>query len=257
MDTAHPIRWCPLCCDAVLALASIYGMIDEQSMNALGFSFCSEDLFALPTGALHWPAQSTLVVSDLHLGKSTRNARFGGAQLPPYETTETLTRLANDLSYTRAKRVICLGDSFDCIHSPDQLPEADLLTIASMQAGRDWLWIEGNHDPGPIGLGGTHLAQTKIDPLTFRHICETSASPGEVSGHFHPKASLPLRGRLLTRPCFLFDDTRLIMPAYGAFTGGLYCHAPALTNKMSPKAEAILTGAKPCRIPMPRRAPLP
>ena len=225
-------------------------------MNALEFSFRSEILHALPTGALFWPAQRLLVVSDLHLGKSARAARFGGAQLPPYETTETLTRLAGDLDATQARRVICLGDSFDAPTLQSALPEADLLTLTTLQAGLDWVWIEGNHDPGPVQLGGTHRRSLTIGPLTFRHIAEPEAPPGEVTGHYHPKATLSLRGRALTRPCFLFDDRRLILPAYGAFTGGLNSQDPALTRLMTPGAQAILAGPKPCKIPMPGLAPL-
>jgi len=225
-------------------------------MNKVEFEFCNERLRALASGALFWPAQDLLVVSDLHLGKSARVARFGGAQLPPYETTETLRRLATDLTASGARRVICLGDSFDAPNVQLALPEADLLTLSTLQAGRDWIWIEGNHDPGPVALGGTHRAQTAIGPLHFLHIAQAHPTAGEVSGHYHPKATLSLRGRQLTRPCFLFDHTRLILPAYGAFTGGLHSHNPDLTLLMSPDADAILTGPKPCKIPMQRLAPL-
>lgn len=174
-------------------------------MNALEFSFRDQNLLALASGALFWPDQRLLVVSDLHLGKSARVARYGGAQLPPYETTETLARLTNDLSATNATSVICLGDSFDTPHVHEALPESDLLTLSTLQAGRDWVWIEGNHDPGPVNLGGTHRADLHMGSLLFRHIAQTGPQPGEVSGHFHPKATLSLRGRALTRPCFLFD----------------------------------------------------
>jgi hypothetical protein len=239
-----------------LALANRLKSGNEQIMNTLEFSFRSETLHALPSGALYWPSQTLLVVSDLHLGKSARAARFGGAQLPPYETTETLTRLSNDLDTTNARRVICLGDSFDAPTLQTALPDSDLLTLTRLQAGVDWVWIEGNHDPGPVQLGGTHRHSLAVGPLTFRHIAEATPTPGEVTGHYHPKATLSLRGRALTRPCFLFDATRLILPAYGAFTGGLHSHDPALTRLMSPTAEAILTGPTPCKIPMPGRAPL-
>lgn len=225
-------------------------------MNTCAFEFRSEQLVALPSGALHWPAQKLLVVSDLHLGKSARLARLGGAQLPPYETTETLTRLSTDLSACNARRVICLGDSFDAPQLEDCLPEGDLQSLTTLMAGRDWVWIEGNHDPGPVALGGTHRKALTIGPLQFRHIAEPVAQPGEVSGHYHPKTTLSLRGRALTRPCFLFDDTRLILPAYGVFTGGLHCHDPAIARLMSASAQAILTGPRPCKIPMPGLAPL-
>ncbi len=215
------------------------------------FAFRNTQLVALSSGALYWPARDLLVVSDLHFGKSARAARHGGAPLPPYDTVETLLRLETDLTATRAREVICLGDSFDAPDIGAALPEDQLLWITRLQAGRGWTWIEGNHDPGPVGLGGTHLAQTTVGPLIFRHIA-TPAGQGEVSGHYHPKARLGLRGRTLTRPCFLLDDQRLILPAYGAYTGGLATTAAPLCALMAPDARAILTGPSPLVIPMPR-----
>ena len=120
-------------------------------MNLFEFSFRGQRLVALPSGGLFWPVEDLLVVSDLHLGKSTRAARFGGAQLPPYETAETLSRLAADLHQTGAKHVICLGDSFDTPTLQTVLPEADLLTLTALQAGLDWVMDRGQprSRPGP------------------------------------------------------------------------------------------------------------
>lgn len=223
-------------------------------MNTHTFTFFGASLRALPSGALYWPDRALLVVSDLHLGKSARLSAVGGAQLPPYETRETLQRLDADLAATGANRVICLGDSFDAPGVDSALPEDDLLWITRLQAGRDWVWIAGNHDPAPVSLKGAHLAEYQLEALTFRHIATTDGM-AEVSGHFHPKARLSLRGRSLTKPCFLVDGQRLILPAYGAYTGGLHCDAPVLSDLMAPDALAILTGARPVAIPMPRRAP--
>lgn len=225
-------------------------------MDGYQFTLAGTQLTALPSGALYWEARNLLCVSDLHLGKALRRARMGEPPLPPYETRDTLTRLESDLRRTGAATVICLGDSFDDSAAAGHLPDAEKLWIAKLQAGRRWVWIEGNHDPGPVQLGGTHRRSLIIGPLHFRHIAEPTPTPGEVTGHYHPKATLSLRGRALTRPCFLFDETRLILPAYGAFTGGLHSHDPALTRLMSPHAQAILTGPKPCKIPMPGLAPL-
>lgn len=221
-------------------------------MNTLAFPFCGTDLVALPSGALYWPAQGMLVVSDLHFGKSIRAARGGGgAALPPYETRETLLRLESDLTATRASSVICLGDSFDAPEIGACLPDAELLWITRLQAGKRWIWIEGNHDPGPVGLGGTHLETLILGPLTFRHSAQIGAQ-AEVSGHYHPKAHLTARGRRLSRPCFVLDADRLILPAYGTYTGGLATHVAPLRNLMRPDAQAILIGQTPMRIPMPR-----
>lgn len=219
-------------------------------MNMHEFTFAGTALNALPSGALCWPQEDLLVVSDLHLGKSERIARRSGQMLPPYETIETLSRLDADLSSVRPSRVICLGDSFDDLDAGRALPEDHVLWITRMMAGRQWTWIEGNHDPGPLEFGGTHLAELKIGDLTFRHIACSGA--GEVSGHYHPKARLNLRGRSLTRSCFLYDEERLILPAYGAYTGGLHSNESALVSLMSDNARAIMTGHPLCEFPMPR-----
>ena len=133
----------------------------------------------------------------------------------------------------------------------DALPEDERLWITRLQAGRKWVWIEGNHDPGPLEFGGTHMAEASIGPLTFRHIAEAGAT-GEVSGHYHPKATLHTRGRAVTRPAFLVDGQRLILPAYGTYTGGLRSHDPALARLMASDAHAILTGQMPVTIPLAR-----
>lgn len=131
------------------------------------------------------------------------------------------------------------------------LPEQDQLHIASLQAGRDWTWIEGNHDPGPVSLGGQHLGELRLGPLVLRHIAQPDAL-GELSGHYHPKARIVARGRSLTRACFLVDKQRIILPAYGTYTGGLRSDDPVLCDLMAPEAQAILTGSTPACIPMPR-----
>ncbi|WP_136634698.1 ligase-associated DNA damage response endonuclease PdeM [Pseudooceanicola onchidii] len=212
-----------------------------------GVEFCGASLEARPSGALWWAARDMLVVSDLHLGKSERMARLGGAVLPPYETLETLERLEADLEATGARVVVCLGDSFDDAAAARGLPEDVVTRLMRMQAGRDWVWIEGNHDPGPVSLGGAHLAEMEVGPLVLRHIAEDGAQ-GEVSGHYHPK----VRIAGASRRCFLVDDRRLILPAYGTYTGGLRSRDPALAGLMGPRALAILTGPVARAMPMPR-----
>ncbi len=220
-------------------------------MNGHDIVLIGARLVALPSGALWWPEESLLCVSDLHLGKSERLARRGGSSLPPYETRDTLDRLSADLDGTKARTVLCLGDSFDDLDAALGLDEDANLQIARLQAGRRWYWIEGNHDPGPVGFGGTHVQRLAIGPLTFRHIAEPGAR-GEVSGHFHPKAHVRTRARTITRPAFLADATRVILPAYGTYTGGLGSHAPILSGLMGPDARAILTGRQALAVPMPR-----
>ena len=219
-------------------------------MNGTRITLKAQTFLALPSGALYWPAQAMLILSDMHLGKSERIARLGGALLPPYETRDTLMRLDADLQTAAPDCVLCLGDSFDDTQAAAALGEAEMLWLTRLMAGRRWIWIEGNHDPGPLALGGTHLAQLAVGAITLRHIADAGAD-GEISGHFHPKASLSARGQRITRPCFLTDRKRVILPAYGSYTGGLSCRDPALAALMGPDARAVLLGTPPQAIPMP------
>lgn len=221
-------------------------------MNSCTFKLKGESLAALPSGALWWPSRRLLCVSDLHLGKSERAARRSGMMLPPYETRDTLARLQKDLTATAPAAVICLGDSFDDLAAAESLSREEAQWLSALVGGRRWIWVEGNHDPGPLPFGGLQVAEHREGALTFRHIARSGAI-GELSGHYHPKARVVLRGQTITRPCFLLDQNRLIMPAYGTYTGGLYSHTPALARLMEPKAVAILCGQTPCAVPMPRR----
>lgn len=219
-------------------------------MNALPFDFRGETLHLLPSGALHWPARRLLCVSDLHLGKSERMARLGGPMLPPYETEETLDRLSRDIDATDPSEVVCLGDSFDDLAAARALSDTVVARLSGLMAGLRWIWILGNHDPGPVDMGGSCLGEYRTGPMVFRHIAETGGI-GEISGHFHPKARIVLRGRSLTRRCALLDDRRLILPAYGAYTGGMFCDRPELSRLMAVGADMLLPGDVPIRLPMP------
>lgn len=213
-------------------------------MNGHVFPLAGARLTALPSGALHWHDEGCLVVSDLHLGRSERYARRAGALLPPYEVEETLTRLDADIAAFAPRTVICLGDSFDDLDAGD-LGDRASLWLARMMAGRRWIWIEGNHDPGPVATGGEHRADLVLGPLTFRHAALPGAV-GEVSGHFHPK--LRLAGRSVR--CFLVDGARVILPAYGTYTGGLPAEDRAFADIMGPGALAILTGRAARPVPL-------
>jgi DNA ligase-associated metallophosphoesterase len=220
-------------------------------MNGHKFNLCKTPLVAMGSGSLWWPDRHVLIVSDLHLGKSDRLARRGGMMLPPYETRDTLGRLETDINALNPLTVICLGDSFDDRTAALSLDEEETLWITRLQAGRRWMWVEGNHDPGPLDFGGSFLAELQIGPLMFRHIAKADAA-GEVSGHYHPKARISVKGRSLTRPAFLYDDVRLVMPAFGTYTGGLRSNDVALCELMAPSARAIMLGSPPQVIPMPR-----
>ena len=217
-------------------------------MNGCEFELVGQQLIALASGALLQPGAGVLCVSDLHLGKSDRIARRTGSLLPPYENIETLGRLADVIDATGARTIICLGDSFDDLDGIDALdPDCqDLLTRC--QAGRRWIWIEGNHDPGPVGLGGTHRTAFTIDGLTYRHIADPGAE-AEISGHYHPKMRIPGGGG--ARKCLVYDRFRCILPPFGTYTGGLNVSDPAIASLLSAPAFAVLTGRKAIRAPVP------
>lgn len=215
-------------------------------MSSYDFLLSDARLTALPSGALFWADQGVLTVSDLHLGKSERLARRGGTLLPPYEVTETLSRLDADIATTAPRLVICLGDSFDDAAAAG-LAEEHAVWLLRLMAGRRWVWIEGNHDPGPVGMAGEHRAELTLGPLTFRHIALLGAR-GEISGHYHPK--MRLAGQ--SRRCFLADRARVILPAYGTYTGGLSSGDLAFSGLMEEGTIAILTGRKALPVPIPK-----
>lgn len=222
-------------------------------MNAQDITLMGARLGAQATGALWWEAERLLCVADLHLGKSERLARRGGALLPPYETAETLERLGAEVARLGPSVVVCLGDSFDDDGAAEALPAPERARLAALMEGRDWIWIAGNHDPRPVALGGRVLAELPLGPLVFRHAALPDTAPGEVSGHYHPKFSLPVGRRAVTRACFLHDARRLILPAFGAYTGGLRADHPALLALLDPPARAILTGAPCLALPLAAR----
>jgi len=176
-------------------------------------------LHADSDGALYWPEQGLLAVADLHLEKGSSFAARG-VLLPPYDTAATLARLARLITHYAPRCVIALGDSFHDGGGPARLAGDDREGLHIMQRGREWIWITGNHDPEPAtGIGGTFVNSLTLGALTFRHL--PSGAAGEISGHLHPVARISHRGRAVSRRCFAADKTRMVMPAFGAFTGGL------------------------------------
>lgn len=209
-------------------------------MTSGDFSFCGETLTALSSGGLWWEGRKTLVVSDLHLGKSQRIARRGGTLLPPYDSAETLSRLADDITALRPHSVVSLGDSFDDPQAISELGDSET-QLRALMAGREWIWVEGNHDPGAVSLGGQTVSEISLPPFVFRHIGGDTAA--EISGHWHPKASVSLRHRRITCSCFVMDQHRLVLPAYGSFTGGLSVHHPKMQALFATPPQVLLTRA--------------
>lgn len=179
-------------------------------------------LLADPSGAVFWPEERLLVVSDMHLEKASSYARRGQF-LPPYDTRATLDRLARAIQRYRPQRIACLGDSFHDGEAAERLSTQDRDQLRRLVQAHDWIWVAGNHDPAPPAeLGGTVQAEIRIGTLALRHQPEKDGLTfGEVCGHFHPKAAVSARGRRISAPCFVTDGRRMVMPAFGAFTGGL------------------------------------
>jgi DNA ligase-associated metallophosphoesterase len=176
-------------------------------------------LFADLSGALFWEEESLLVVSDLHLEKGSSYAARG-TLLPPYDTVATLGRLGAVVTRHDPRMVIALGDSFHDRTAHDRLSAPNREAIAALQVRRDWIWISGNHDPAlPDDLGGVVANEVAIGPIVFRH--EPTGVSGEIAGHLHPKARVTARGRTVERRCFACDGMRAVMPAFGAYAGGL------------------------------------
>ncbi len=173
------------------------------------------------SGALYWPAQSILIVADMHLEKGSALAERGSF-LPPYDTRTTLGRLARTIETYNPQTVVCLGDSLHDRRAGARLAVDDLEAIRRLQRGRDWFWVTGNHDPEiPESLGGAIVPEIKAGTIHLTH--EPSGSPlsRQIAGHLHPAARIARHGYVLRRPCFIADNRRLVMPAFGAYTGGL------------------------------------
>ena len=180
------------------------------------------------SGALFWQEQRLLVVSDLHLEKGSSFA-LRGVLLPPYDTVATLGRLATVIAQYNPRMVIALGDSFHDRGAHARLSDDNRGTLAALQKGRDWIWISGNHDPAlPSSLGGIVATEVAIGRIRFRH--EPTGAFGEIAGHLHPKARVATRGRATERRCFASDGERAVMPAFGAYTGGLSIRDQAFTK---------------------------
>jgi DNA ligase-associated metallophosphoesterase len=172
-------------------------------------------------GALYWPEEGLLVVADLHLEKGSSYATRG-VLLPPYDTAATLAKLGALVARYAPRFVVALGDSFHDGDGPQRVSDDDRAMIGALQRGRDWIWIAGNHDPEPVrDLGGVSAAMFAIGPLVFRHAPEREEADGEIAGHLHPVARVSGRGRTVSRRCFATDGKRMVVPAFGAYTGGL------------------------------------
>ncbi len=214
-------------------------------MGNVSLSFAGQDFLPLPCGGLFWPSESLLLVADLHLEKGSAFARRGWL-LPPHDSLDTLQTLAAALAATGARRLVALGDSFHDAHGPSRMPAPAQALLASLMASVDWLWVTGNHDGGSsAALGGTICDETVIAGIALRHEAMARSAIPEISGHYHPKVSLLLRtGRRVSRRCLALAPGRMVLPAYGAYAGGLSVDDPAFAIALGAPPEAIIALAE-------------
>jgi uncharacterized protein len=204
------------------------------------FSFAGETFRATADGALYWPSEQALLVADLHLEKASWFARFGQF-LPPYDSHATLTALAAEVERTGATRLYCLGDSFHDRFGCDRLPVSARELLIALTSKLDWTWIVGNHDPGFADhCGGGIQDEVEIAGIILRHEAVRDEPRPEISGHFHPKLRVNLRGRHVSRRCFVTSATKIIMPAFGSLTGGLDAHHPEILGSVGANAAALV-----------------
>lgn len=203
-------------------------------------SFAGEAFAATRGGALYWPRRQTLLVADLHLEKASWFAA-GGQFLPPYDSHDTLVALEREVASTGAARLVCLGDSFHDRFGCDRLPIAARSLLLSLTTRLDWTWIVGNHDPGFADHCGGRLAdELEVDGIILRHEAQPRDTRPELSGHFHPKLRLQIRGRQVARRCFVASDRKLILPAFGSLTGGLDAAHPEILRNVGAQAAALV-----------------
>lgn len=202
--------------------------------------FCGHDLHCDLSGILYWPEESLLVVADLHLEKGSGLAARGQL-LPPYDTRTTLDRLDTALRRYRPDTVISLGDSFHDRGALARLDPIDTRRIERMTGDHDWIWIAGNHDPEISNpFNGAVASEISVSGIAFRH--ESSGGTAEITGHLHPKAGIRTRARKLWRPCFAVGRERMILPSFGAYTGGLDVFHPEIAGVIGQEFEAVVMG---------------
>lgn len=199
------------------------------------------------SGAAWLPETGDLLFADLHFEKGSAFASRGQGMLPPYDTADTLRRLEQVCARLRPARVICLGDTLHDLAGEVRMSDGDRGRLARLVSAQDWVWVAGNHDPEPpADFGGEAVAELRVGDIMLRHDVETGPDAtlpaGEVIGHYHPKAAVRVRGRRISGRCFATDGRRLILPAFGAFAGGLNVREPAISELLSADFRAYLIG---------------
>ena len=231
-------------------------------MAAHALDFCGEELVLLPANAIYWPRENALLVADLHLEKGSFYAQHG-QMLPPYDSRETLSRLAQAVKATGARRVYTLGDNFHDAAGAKRLEPHAAGMLDALVRMVDWVWITGNHDHNAdnrqAAPGGTELEELEIAGMILRHETQRGETRPELSGHYHPKLRLKVRDRHIARPCAVVGQNedgagRMILPAFGAYTGGMDAGDPVILNALKPASKItalVAAKTKLTRFPLP------
>jgi DNA ligase-associated metallophosphoesterase len=219
------------------------GLRLEKTSKHPTLMLAGETLMLDLCGGLWLPDHRTLIVSDLHLEKGSSYAARSGQFLPPYDTRETLACLHEAVVRHEPARVVALGDSFHDARGPERMEPGDRALVAALQEGRDWVWIAGNHDAAVSeGVGGRYAEVLTLGSLVLRHEPSPEPVPGEIAGHLHPCGKVAMRGRAVRRRCFVTDGSRLVMPAFGAYAGGLNVRDKAIEGLFPNGFTAHLLG---------------
>jgi DNA ligase-associated metallophosphoesterase len=209
------------------------------------FEFNGEEFALVQDRALYWPRERALLVADLHLEKASFYARHG-QMLPPYDSRETLERVAAAIRETGARRVFTLGDNFHDSAGPARLEPHAAGMLDALTRATDWVWITGNHDAAMEAIaGGTLAEELAVAGLILRHQAKAGETQPEISGHYHPRLQITVRERAIRRPCAVVSSAgRMILPAFGALTGGMNAADPAIVKALQPAAaiDAVLPG---------------
>ena len=225
---------------------------------SFAFDFCGREFVLTKANAVYWPAERALLVADLHLEKASFFASHGQL-LPPYDSRETLDRLAQAVRQFDARRVITLGDNFHDSAGSQRLEDRAASTLDDLTRTTDWLWITGNHDPSMEAKSGGAIAQElEVSGVILRHMAKKGEARPELSGHFHPRVQMKVRQRHIRRACAVVghndnDSGRMILPAFGAFTGGMNAADPVIVNAMQPASQIdalVPTTKKLARFPL-------
>ncbi|MEZ5694481.1 MAG: ligase-associated DNA damage response endonuclease PdeM [Altererythrobacter sp.] len=225
-------------------------------------SFAGEEFALLRSNALYWPREQALLVADLHLEKGSFFAQHG-QMIPPYDTRETLERIARAIGETGARRVYSLGDNFHDSEGSHRLDDHSAGMLAALTRVADWVWITGNHDPAMEARhGGTVLDELELAGMVLRHEAKRGEERPELSGHYHPRLQLTVRQRHIRRPCAVVSSGaggsgRMILPAFGAYTGGMDASDPAIVEALQPASRIdalVAAGDKLATFPLWRKA---